>query len=90
MQDHIKSMTEVCDELSVIGEPVKEEDRVVYLLASLPECYNVLVTALEANAEVPKLAVVTERLLHEETKIKKADRINPVRKGHWPLDSRRN
>ena len=70
MQDHIKSMTEVCDELSVIGEPVKEEDRVVYLLASLPERYNVLVTALEANAEVPKLAVVTERLLHEETKIK--------------------
>ena len=70
VQDHIKAMTEVCDELSVIGEPVKEEDRVVYLLASLPECYNVLVTALEANAEVPTLAVVTERLLHEETKVK--------------------
>ena len=70
MQDHIKSMTEVCDELSVIGEPVKEEDRVVYLLASLPECYNVLVTALEASTEVPTLAVVTERLLHEETKMK--------------------
>jgi len=70
VQDHIKAMTEVCDELSVIGEPVKEEDRVVYLLASLPECYNVLVTALEANAEVPTLAVVTERLLHEETKMK--------------------
>ena len=70
VQDHIKSMTEVCDQLSEIGEPVKEEDRVVYLLASLPECFNVLVTALEANAEVPTLAVVTERLLHEETKLK--------------------
>ena len=70
VQDHIKSMTEVCDELSVVGEPVKEEDRVVYLLASLPECYNVLVTALEANTEVPTLAVVTERLLHEEMKMK--------------------
>ena len=70
VQDHIKSLTEVCDELSVIGEPVKEEDRVVYLLASLPECYNVLVTALEASAEVPTLTVVTERLLHEETKRK--------------------
>ena len=73
-------MTEVCDQLSQIGEPVKEEDRVVYLLASLPECYNVLVTALEANAEVPTLAVVTERLLHEETKIK--SRLNqPTQEG---------
>ena len=52
VQNHIKSMTEVCDELSVIGEPVNEEDHVVYLLVSLPESYNVLVTALEASAEV--------------------------------------
>ena len=67
MQDHIKSMNEVCHELSAIGDPVNEEDSVVYLLASLP---NVLVTALEANAEVPPLAVVMERLIHEETKAK--------------------
>ena len=70
VQDHIKAMTELCDELAAIGEPVSEEDRVVYFLASLPENYNVLVTALEANAEVPALAVVTERLLHEEGKVK--------------------
>ena len=49
VQEHVKFLTEVCDELSVIGEPVKEEDRVVYLLASLIECYNVPVTALEAE-----------------------------------------
>ena len=53
VQAHVKAMTELCDE--VVGEPVKEEDRV--LLASLPESYNVLVT-------------VTERLLHEEVKKK--------------------
>ena len=29
-----------------------------------------LVTALEANVEVPKIEVVTERLLHEERKLK--------------------
>ena len=29
-----------------------------------------LVTALEANAEVPKMEAVTERLLHEERKLK--------------------
>lgn len=70
VQEHIKCMTELCDELSAIGEPVNEEDRVVYLLASLPETYSVLVTALEASTDVPTLAVVTERLLHEETKRK--------------------
>ena len=61
-------MTEICDELLVTGKAISEEDRVVYLLASLPESYNMLVTALETSAEVPRLTVVRERLLHEETK----------------------
>ena len=55
-QEHIKAMTELFDSLSVAGENVSEEDRVVYLLASLPDDYNVLVTALEANEDVPKLS----------------------------------
>ena len=63
-------MTEIFDGLSVIGDPISEEDRVVHLLASLPETYNMLVTALEANEGVPKMEVVTERLLHEERKLK--------------------
>ncbi len=63
-QEHIKSMIELFDSLSVAGETVKDEDRVVYLLASLPDSYSVLVTALEANKEVPKLETVIERLLH--------------------------
>ena len=65
----MKSMTELCDELSAIDEPVSEEDRVVFLLASLPESYNVLVTALESSAEVPRLEVVNELLRHHETKL---------------------
>ncbi len=69
-QGHIKSMTEIFDSLSVAGETISEEDRVVYLLASLPQSYNVLVTALEANEDVPKLEVVTERILHQERKDK--------------------
>ena len=63
-------MTEVFDSLSVVGDPVSEEDRVVYLLASLPDSFSMLVTALETNAEVPKMELVTERLLHEERKVK--------------------
>ena len=70
MQEYIKAMTEIFDGFSVIGDPISEEDRVVHLLAILPDSYNMLVTALEANAEVPKIEVVTERLLHEERKLK--------------------
>ena len=47
-----------------------EEDRVVHLLASLLESYNTLVTALEASPDVPKVNVVTEKLLYEESKLK--------------------
>ena len=63
-------MTETFNGLSVIGDTIEDDDRVVYLLASLPDSYNTLVTALEANTEVPKMEVVTERLLHEERKLK--------------------
>ena len=42
----------------------------VHLLGSLPESYDMLVTAFEASFEVPKLEIVTERLLHEESKRK--------------------
>ena len=82
-------MTEVCDELSAIGETVKEEDRVVYLLAGLPESYNVLVTAVEASAEVPSLAVVIERLLHEETKMLTSRSTQPSSEGALATSYRR-
>ena len=72
-QEHIKTMTELFDALAVAGETVSGEDHVVYLLARLPDSYNVLVTALEASAEVPKLGVVTERILHQERKAKEKE-----------------
>ena len=52
----------------------------LYLLASQPKCYNVLVIALEANPDVPILAVVTEWLLHEESKMK--HRVRQLRRGY--------
>ena len=68
VETHIKSMTELFNDLAVIGEDTSEEDRVVYLLASLPDSFNTLVTALEANETVPSMEIVTERLLNEERK----------------------
>ena len=77
MSQHIKALTEIFDELSVIGDIVSEEDKVVYLLASLPDSYNMLVTSLEVQETVPKWSVETERLLHEETKMKEKTQTQP-------------
>ena len=72
VQGHIKAMTELFNELAIVGDAIEEEDRVVYLLAtcSLPDSFNMLVTALEASKDVPKMEGVTERLLHAERKQK--------------------
>ena len=61
-------MTEVFNELAVIGAQLDEEDCVVHLLARLPESYDTLVTALEASEKVPTMEVVINRLLYEEKK----------------------
>ena len=57
----------------MIAEPVSDidEDKVVYLLAGLPESYDVVVVVLENGSDtVPVLETVTERLLREEQKLK--------------------
>ena len=51
VQEHIKAMTELFDALAVMDSPVSDEDKVVHLLTSLPDSFNMLVTALEANSQ---------------------------------------
>ena len=68
LQEHLKSFIELFDELSILGDPVSEEDRVINLLASLPDQFSTLVTALEAQEKVPTWDIVTQRLLHEDIK----------------------
>ena len=63
VQEHIRQMTELFNALSEMDVPLSEEDRVIYLLASLPDSFSVLVTALEASSDVPKMDIVIERLL---------------------------
>ncbi len=73
VQQHVKVMTEVFETLSVIGDPITEEDHVVHLLASLPEAYDMIVTALKSSSNVPIMETVIERLLHEERKMKERE-----------------
>ena len=70
LQGHLKSMVEIFDSLAVVGDAINEEDRVICLLASLPEKYDTLVTTLETLDNVPGWGVVTERLLRLEEKHK--------------------
>ena len=69
VQKQIRKMTELFNALAVVDTPLSKEDRVVYLLESLPDSFCVFISALEASSEVPKMEVVTERLLYEERKI---------------------
>ena len=81
MREHIKKMTEIFDELVAIAEPISDEDKVVYLLAGLPEGLDVLVTALESGSDtVPALENVTERLLREELKLNDRSEANDSKK----------
>ena len=70
VQDHIMAMTQLFNELAIVGDAIEEEDRVAYLVANLPDSFNTFVTVLEASKDVPKMEVVTERLLHAERKQK--------------------
>ena len=86
MKEHIKQMTEMFGELAVIADAVSEEDKVVHLLASLPDAYDVLVTALESGSDnVPPLETVTERLLREEEKFKGRERVEKRQKKYLLL-----
>ena len=65
----MKTFVETFAELAVVGDAVQDEDKVICFLASLPDDYATLVTALEASVSVPTWETITERLLHQESKI---------------------
>ena len=62
--------SEVFEELSIVGNPTKENLLVVHLLTSIPLSYDFLITALADNEDVPTLELVAERLLHENLNLK--------------------
>ena len=81
-------MTEIFQELSIIGQPMEEEDRVVQLLSSLPKKYNVLVTSLLSNVEVPSMELVTERIMHEDRKLKEIEAKESRSQAFYPGNGR--
>lgn len=62
VHQHLKNFTEVFNELAVLGDPLQDEDRVIHLLSSLPESYNNIVTAFEAQPDIPSWEIVSEKI----------------------------
>ena len=46
IQDHLRQLDELVDQLTAIGEEVKEIHKVAVLLRSVQESYSTLVTAV--------------------------------------------
>ena len=64
VQEHVKAMTEVFDCLSVIGDPISEEDCVVHLLAvyqTHTTCWSLLNTAATGVGNLYYLNCLTDR-----------------------------
>lgn len=66
MQSHINVMDGVMDELTTLGEPIKEQLAVAFYLSSLPESYGPLITALESRPEEDLTNTIVKSKLIEE------------------------
>lgn len=67
ISDHLRKLDEMADQLSAIGEEVKEIHKVAVLLRSVQETYSTLVTALLARGDDELTMVfVKQSLLDEE------------------------
>ena len=53
LESHVKTLTEIFDSLTAVGDELKERDRVIILLSSLPARFDVLVAALQSSPEIP-------------------------------------
>jgi len=71
MEAHINRTLNMVDELAALGEVLKEKLIIAMLLASLPESYSTLVTALETRAEDElTLQLVKGKLIDEDRRRK--------------------
>lgn len=68
VEEHMRTLTELMDQLSVIDTPIKLEERSMYLIESLPPSMDTLVTAMSGSVDVPDWDTIAEKLRTEESK----------------------
>ena len=91
---HQNILQEIFDSLAVLEDPVTEIKQVMFILASLPELFQTMVTALTASTEdVPPLADVKEKVRSEEMRQKQLlatdrDERKALATGNMPSNTR--
>lgn len=66
MEKHINDLENLTEQLSALGESIAENLLIAFLLSSLPESYNTLITALETRPEQDlTLSLVKNKLIEE-------------------------
>ena len=68
IEEHLRHMKEITDQLAAINAPIPEDEHIVAILLSLPRTYNTIVTALTAKGDELHLAQVQQALINEEEK----------------------
>jgi len=66
VKEHNKVMIEMFNELALISDNITDENRVIYLLASLLESYEMLVTALEAIMKMLNFMIPTTKNIRKQ------------------------
>jgi hypothetical protein len=69
MTQHLTNFTNARRALASIQCPIAEEDCVCILMNSLDKDYKTLITTIEGQKDIPTLQFVTERIMHESTKL---------------------
>ena len=72
LDEHLRKLKVITDQLAAIKAPVPEDEHIVALLLSLPRSYNTLVTALTAKGDELNLGQLHQALLNEEEKRKQS------------------
>ena len=72
IDEHLRRMKVITDQLAAIKAPIPEDKHIVALLLSLPRSYNTLVTALTAKGDELTLTQLHQALLNEEEKRKQS------------------
>ncbi len=67
LEEHLKFLTELVEQLAALGSPVEEQDQVVILLRSLPDEFEVLSEAYMAKGDV-RMPELREALLSHEAR----------------------
>ena len=68
IQSHVKIFSETFSNLAAIRDTLENDDKVFYLLCSLPERFDMIVATIENSDSLPDFEVVVQKLMEQDTK----------------------